>query len=118
MHYIPIIDAGVSASEKNGTYIPYDEGVQRKIFVLDERENVPFVGKVWNLGFTVWPDFTNPDTLPYYKQMMGDLYKNFEYDGAWIVSSIVKFYDVCQIFRLINSYYELFLGYERTIKFL
>ncbi|XP_031787365.1 lysosomal alpha-glucosidase [Nasonia vitripennis] len=84
MHYIPLIDAGVSANEKNGTYIPYDEGVKRGIFIFDGESNEPFKGKVWNTVSTTWPDFTNPETTSYYTEMMSNMHKDFEYDGAWI----------------------------------
>lgn len=45
MHYIPLIDPGVSAGEKKGQYVPYDYGLELGIFVSDEK-NKPFVGKV------------------------------------------------------------------------
>ena len=45
MHYIPLIDPGVSAGEKPGQYEPYDYGLELGIFVADEK-NKPFVGKV------------------------------------------------------------------------
>jgi lysosomal alpha-glucosidase len=85
MHYIPLIDAGISSSEKNGTYIPYDEGIRKGIFIYDVNNTLPFKGKVWNLKSTVWPDFTNPESKSYYQEMMNNMYKSFEYDGVWIV---------------------------------
>ncbi|CAL7936245.1 unnamed protein product [Xylocopa violacea] len=84
MHYIPLIDAGISGSDSNGTYLPYDEGVKEDIFIKDEATDKPFVGKVWNLISTVWPDFTNPKTQNYYLRMMSNMYNIFKYDGAWI----------------------------------
>ncbi|XP_011882286.1 PREDICTED: lysosomal alpha-glucosidase-like [Vollenhovia emeryi] len=84
MHYIPLIDAGISASEDNGSYLPYDEGIKQDIFVKDGTSSKPFVGKVWNFVSTVWPDFTNPKTMIYYASMMGDMHNSFAYDGAWI----------------------------------
>ncbi|CAL1679999.1 unnamed protein product [Lasius platythorax] len=84
MHYIPLIDAGISASEENGSYLPYDEGIKQDIFVKDGITFKPFVGKVWNLVSTVWPDFTNPKTIEYYANMMGNMHDSFAYDGAWI----------------------------------
>ncbi|XP_026830586.1 lysosomal alpha-glucosidase-like [Ooceraea biroi] len=84
MHYIPLIDAGISASEDSGSYLPYDEGIKRDIFVKDGASDGPFVGKVWNLVSTVWPDFTNPKTMEYYESMMSDMHDSFAYDGAWI----------------------------------
>jgi len=86
MHYIPLIDAGISAFGDNGSYLPYNEGIKRDIFVKDGISNKPFVGKVWNLVSTVWPDFTNPKTMDYYAKMMSDMHDSFAYDGAWIVS--------------------------------
>lgn len=87
MHYIPLIDAGISGTEPNGSYIPYDEGVREGIFVRDSN-GLPFQGKVWNLKSTVWPDFTNPKTQDYYLKMMNETHEKFEFDGAWIVSNI------------------------------
>ncbi|XP_076238484.1 lysosomal alpha-glucosidase [Calliopsis andreniformis] len=83
MHYIPLIDAGVSGSETKGSYLPYDEGVKQDIFIKDE-SNQPFVGKVWNFVSTVWPDFSNPKTKDYWYQMMSKMHDSFAYDGAWI----------------------------------
>ncbi|XP_032662560.1 lysosomal alpha-glucosidase-like, partial [Odontomachus brunneus] len=84
MHYIPLIDAGISASEDSGSYLPYDEGIKQGIFVKDATSNNPFVGKVWNLVSTVWPDFTNPQTVNYYTNMLSNMHDSFAYDGAWI----------------------------------
>ena len=33
MHYVPIVDPGVSGNEKRGTYPPYDIGLDMNIFV-------------------------------------------------------------------------------------
>lgn len=45
MHYVPIIDPGISASEPPGTYIPWDEGLHLEIFIQNQT-NQPFIGKV------------------------------------------------------------------------
>ena len=45
MHYIPLVDAGVSGSETPGTYPPYDEGVKMDIFVKNSTGQI-FIGKV------------------------------------------------------------------------
>ncbi|XP_051168285.1 maltase-glucoamylase-like isoform X2 [Leptopilina boulardi] len=84
MHYIPLIDAGISGTEKKGSYPPLDEGLRRGIFIKENGTNLPFYGKVWNPITTVWPDFTNPKTKEYYKEMMQRAHKNFQFDGAWI----------------------------------
>lgn len=45
MHYIPIIDPGVSGSEKPGTYPPYDIGLEMDIFIKNSTGQT-FIGKV------------------------------------------------------------------------
>lgn len=45
MHYIPIIDPGVSGSEKRGGYLPYDVGVKMDIFIKNSTGQI-FIGKV------------------------------------------------------------------------
>lgn len=45
MHYIPLIDPGVSASEQSGSYTPYDKGIEMDIFVKNS-SGQPFIGKV------------------------------------------------------------------------
>ncbi|XP_074111651.1 lysosomal alpha-glucosidase isoform X1 [Cotesia typhae] len=84
MHYIPLIDPGISASEKNGSYPPYDEGIRYDIFIKDPETNEPFKGKVWNRVSTIWPDFTHPNAGDYWYSMMNSMHQKFEYDGAWI----------------------------------
>ncbi|KAL0117978.1 hypothetical protein PUN28_008981 [Cardiocondyla obscurior] len=83
MHYIPLIDAGIAA-EDNSSYLPYEEGIKQDIFVKDGTSDKPFIGKVWNIAPTVWPDFTNPKTPIYYANMMKNMHNSFAYDGAWI----------------------------------
>ena len=52
MHYIPIIDPGVSGNEPRGTYPPYDMGAEINVFVRNSSDQ-PFVGRVWNPVNTV-----------------------------------------------------------------
>ncbi|XP_037294752.1 lysosomal alpha-glucosidase-like isoform X3 [Manduca sexta] len=83
MHYMIIIDPGISASEKPGTYPPYDRGIEMDVFVKNNT-NQPFIGKVWNTGSTVFPDFTHPNSTAYWVEMMTNFHKKVAYDGAWI----------------------------------
>ncbi|KAK9880761.1 hypothetical protein WA026_013083 [Henosepilachna vigintioctopunctata] len=81
--YVIIIDPGVSGSEPAGSYLPFDKGQELDIFVKDYKgEN--FIAKVWNPTSTVFPDFTNPKSLDYWKALMEDFRKNIRFDGAWI----------------------------------
>ncbi|XP_063242203.1 lysosomal alpha-glucosidase-like [Bacillus rossius redtenbacheri] len=83
MHYIPLIDAGVSAGEERGSYPPYDEGLKLGIFVKNS-SGLPVVGKVWNSVSTVWPDFTHPRTVVYWLDQLTAMHNLFPFDGAWI----------------------------------
>ncbi|XP_030765567.1 lysosomal alpha-glucosidase-like [Sitophilus oryzae] len=83
MHYIPLIDPGVSGSEEAGTYPPYDEGIKLDIFVQNSSGQT-FIGKVWNRESTVWPDFTDPNTVDYWTLMLKNFHDEVAFDGAWI----------------------------------
>jgi alpha-glucosidase (family GH31 glycosyl hydrolase) len=69
MHYIPIIDPGISGSEAAGSYPPFDVGLEMNIFIRNSTDQ-PFVGKVWNRVSTVWPDFTHPNATLYWTKMI------------------------------------------------
>lgn len=45
MHYIPLVDPGISASEAPGTYPPYDKAIEMDILVKNSSGR-PFIGKV------------------------------------------------------------------------
>ncbi|XP_065212096.1 lysosomal alpha-glucosidase-like [Planococcus citri] len=84
MRYVVILDPGVASREPRGSYPPYDEGVKANIFIKNA-SNLPLEGTVWNLdGGTVFPDFSNPSTIPYWMQMLSGLYAQFKYDGIWL----------------------------------
>lgn len=48
MKYIVILDPGVASREKPGTYPPYDNGINRDIFIKNS-SNLPLEGKVYIL---------------------------------------------------------------------
>ncbi|XP_060802537.1 lysosomal alpha-glucosidase [Amyelois transitella] len=83
MHYVMIVDPGISASEKPGTYPPYDRGLEMNVFTLNDT-GLPFVGKVWNRETTVFPDFTHPNVTSYWVEMLQAFYSQVKYDGVWI----------------------------------
>ncbi|XP_028163081.1 lysosomal alpha-glucosidase-like [Ostrinia furnacalis] len=83
MHYVMLLDPGISASEKPGSYPPYDKGIEMDVFIKNGT-NQPFVGKVWNRESTVYPDFTHPNGTQFWVDMMTDFHKKVKYDGAWI----------------------------------
>ncbi|KAI5703867.1 hypothetical protein M8J76_001346 [Diaphorina citri] len=82
-HFIPILDPGV-ASREDSNYLPYVEGVEKGIFVMNS-SGLPAEGKVWNdKGGTVFPDFSHPDATEYWLRQLQYLYAQFEFDGLWI----------------------------------
>lgn len=84
MHYVMITDPGVSAGETPGSYPPYDEGLKEGIFIMDPTEDKPFVTKVWNAKFTVFPDFFNPKTDSYWLNQIKQFHNQIDFDGLWI----------------------------------
>ncbi len=91
LHYIPIIDPGISGSEKSGSYPPYDLGVKMDIFVKNVTDQI-FVGKVWNRQSTVWPDFTNPNAITYWHDMMKMYHDQVCISQVFICKQYYKYY--------------------------
>ncbi|XP_053606389.1 lysosomal alpha-glucosidase-like [Plodia interpunctella] len=83
MHYVMIVDPGISASEAPGTYPPYERGMDMNIFTLNS-SGLPLVGKVWNRESTVFPDFTHPNVTSYWVEMLQSFHQKIKYDGVWI----------------------------------
>jgi alpha-glucosidase (family GH31 glycosyl hydrolase) len=51
--YVNIIDAGISSTQPNGTYPPYDVGIEQHIFVRRVDGDEPIHGKV-KLQVNIW----------------------------------------------------------------
>lgn len=83
MHYIMIVDPGISNTQRPGTYNPYDLGIKMDIFVKDALTGKPIVGKVWP-GNTVFPDFTHPSAQKYWTSLVSDFHNKVPFDGMWI----------------------------------
>lgn len=45
-YYVNIIDPAISSTQANGTYMPYDEGIKRDIFIKKANSDDPIIGKV------------------------------------------------------------------------
>jgi len=82
MHYVPIIDPGVTNNQPAGTYPPYDMGLEMDIFIRNSSDQ-PFVGDVW-VPDSVWPDFTHPRALEYWHKNLKDFHQKVPIDGVWI----------------------------------
>ncbi|NXL92505.1 LYAG glucosidase, partial [Alectura lathami] len=82
LHYVMIVDPGISSSGPPGTYRPYDDGLKRGVFIRNATGQ-PLIGKVWP-GPTAFPDFTNPETHEWWHNMVKDFHAQVPFDGMWI----------------------------------
>ena len=79
-HYINIIDPAIS--DKEG-YEPYETGIKNNVFIKNVDNDEPVKGAVWP-GTTVFPDFTNPNTSLWWKQMATKFHQKIPYDGKYL----------------------------------
>ncbi|XP_038064192.1 lysosomal alpha-glucosidase-like isoform X2 [Patiria miniata] len=82
MHFIPILDPGISSTQPPGTYPPYDTGIAQDVFVKDSTGK-PLVGEVWP-GPTVFPDFFNNKTKSWWLDQIKSFHGKVPFDGLWI----------------------------------
>ncbi|XP_006753108.1 PREDICTED: lysosomal alpha-glucosidase, partial [Myotis davidii] len=80
--YVMIVDPAISSSGPAGSYRPYDEGLRRGVFITNETGQ-PLIGKVWP-GPTAFPDFTNPEALAWWQDMVAEFHAQVPFDGMWI----------------------------------
>lgn len=91
MHYVILFDPGLSLEQ---SYRPYELGLEKDIFVKNA-SGKPLVGKVWNdSGRTVFPDFSNLDSIDYWNELFVKFQQEVKFDGAWIdMNDISNFVD-------------------------
>lgn len=82
MRYVLIMEPAIGNSSPPGSYPPYEEGLQKGIYVTNETGQ-PLVGKVWP-GYTVFVDFTNPEAHIWWHDMFKAFHEKVPFDGAWI----------------------------------
>jgi len=49
VHYVNIIDPGISSTQPAGSYPAYDDGIRRGIFINKSNSNEPIIGKVMHI---------------------------------------------------------------------
>nr|XP_015212266.1 PREDICTED: lysosomal alpha-glucosidase [Lepisosteus oculatus]XP_015212267.1 PREDICTED: lysosomal alpha-glucosidase [Lepisosteus oculatus] len=82
LKYVLILDPGISSAGPPGSYRPFDDGLQRGVFVRNATGQ-PLIGKVWP-GPTAFPDFTNPETQRWWLDNIQDFHAKVPFDGLWI----------------------------------
>uniref|UniRef100_A0A8C0A3U0 Maltase n=1 Tax=Bos mutus grunniens TaxID=30521 RepID=A0A8C0A3U0_BOSMU len=80
LKYVIIMNPGIL---NNSDYQPYVNGSRKRVWILGDKGFV--VGQAYP-GWTVFPDFTNPDCTEWWKEQFSEFYKTLEFDGVWIVS--------------------------------
>lgn len=80
--YVMILDPGISSTQPQGEYWPYDEGLRRGVFIRDAQGNT-LIGKVWP-GLTAYPDFSDEATHEWWFDNLQRFYKKVPFDGLWI----------------------------------
>ena len=79
--FIPIVDIGFSAENKNNEYVKL--GNKLDIFIKSNYTKQNLIGKVWP-GKTLYPDFMNPKVEEFWNQGLTNYYKIIKYDGIWL----------------------------------
>ncbi|XP_056437700.1 lysosomal alpha-glucosidase isoform X1 [Gadus chalcogrammus] len=82
MKYILILDPGISSTSPKGTYLPYEDGQRRGVFIRNATGHT-LIGKVWP-GRTAFPDFTNPETILWWRDCIQSFHSTVKLDGLWI----------------------------------
>nr|XP_025147479.1 putative maltase-glucoamylase-like protein FLJ16351 isoform X2 [Bubalus bubalis] len=78
LKYVIIMNPGIL---NNSDYQPYVNGSRKRVWILGDKGFV--VGQAYP-GWTVFPDFTNPDCTEWWKEQFSEFYKTLEFDGVWI----------------------------------
>ncbi|THV77101.1 putative alpha-glucosidase AgdA [Aureobasidium pullulans] len=84
-YYLPILDPNVYAPDPanaSDAYAPYDRGVELDVFIRNGNDSL-YYGAEWN-GFSVWPDFTVPQTQQFWTEQMAEYRKKLAFDGFWL----------------------------------
>ncbi|XP_008434919.1 lysosomal alpha-glucosidase [Poecilia reticulata] len=80
--YVMIMDPGISSTQPEGSYWPFDEGLKRGVFIKDA-EGKTLIGKVWP-GLTAFPDFSDEATYEWWYENLQRFHEKVPFDGLWI----------------------------------
>jgi alpha-D-xyloside xylohydrolase len=78
--YVVILDPGIKYNDLE--YSAYNRLIDSKSYIYDVNGD-PFVGQVWP-GYTIFPDFLNPDGVTYWDAEIKEFLNGVPLDGLWI----------------------------------
>ncbi|XP_058580019.1 putative maltase-glucoamylase-like protein FLJ16351 [Neofelis nebulosa] len=78
MKYIIIMHPGI-LSDSN--YQPYKTGSKKRVWIWQDNEFA--IGQGYP-GLTVFPDFSNPVCIEWWREQISEFHKTLEFDGVWI----------------------------------
>ena len=83
--FVPILDPAVSADEPEGTleYQVFKDGLDNSVYILNTTNQLVKT-RVWNEGFSIFPDFTNPNTSVWWEKNLKNFHDKVPFDGLWI----------------------------------
>jgi lysosomal alpha-glucosidase len=84
-HFVPILDPPVSPDEPKGSveYEVFMDGLRNNVYVTNTSNSLVKT-RVWNEGYSIYPDYTNPNTSVWWKKNLKIFHDKIPYDGLWI----------------------------------
>lgn len=80
IHYIPLIDAGVSIEDK----IAMDLGNKLQVFIKSlNAQSLNYIGAVWP-GKVHFVDYLHPNSSYFWKSQLERLYAEIPFSGVWL----------------------------------
>jgi len=81
IHWVPIIDAGISLNETSDAY---NLGMKYNVWVKSSQNNTnPLVGVVWP-GVVHWVDWVNPNASKYWNELFTKFHQQVPFSGIWL----------------------------------
>ena len=79
MHFVPLIDAGVSVHDENAMKM----GRGLDVFLQSPMRKDYYVGEVWP-GKVHFVDFLHPNAFSFWQQQLQRLYNSVQFSGIWL----------------------------------
>ena len=89
LHYIPLIDVGVSTADQ----VAMNKGKEMNVFLKDSAEGQkyntqrkpgnPYLAKVWP-GLVHFVDYLHPNSSLFWESQLDRLYQEIPFSGVWL----------------------------------